>query len=695
MPKRDLTRDMPPLSLRAAIGPGSVNPEKRTVEVVWTTGARVLRGFWEPYWEELSLDPKHVRMERLNNGAPFLDSHASYDGAGSVVGVVESAQLGKDGGTATIRFAKAEDDPKADAIFRKVKDGILQNVSVGYRIHKLEKTGEVVNEGTKEEAPVLRAVDWEPYEISVVPMGADDGAGFRSARGMNPCAIIAREEQSMDPTKKPDPIPAAAPADPPAAVTELVRAASERSDRENEERARAEKIAAERAVQEERDREVSIRGLVRSAKLGDEVADKLVKSGAKLDHVRAVILDHLTRASDAGPSGHIRFEAGEDQGDKFVRGACASIFQRAGLSRVIEGAKKVPTFASEFRDVTTDPGEFAGMRLVDLARAALELRGISTRGLHGDALVKRALSYRDAGQNVAGDFPILLETAVNKTFLGQYALTPTTWRRWCGVKSLQDFRTSTFYRPGTFSVLDAVTEAGEVKHKNIPDGSKATLAPSTKGNIVGISRKAMVNDDLGVFRDLASGLGLAAAITVEAAAYALVTVNSGLGPTQSDSQPLFHTNRSNIGPTGAMTVTTLDGARAVMGKQKDVSASVYLDLRPRVWLGPLELGSAARVNNEAQYDPTANKFQAPNFCRGLFSDVVDSAYLSASSATRHYLLADPGLYPVFAVGFLDGREAPVIDSYQNFEYDGLQVRILMDYATGVLDYRGAVTCAGS
>ena len=26
--------------------------------------------------------------------------------------------------------------------------------------------------------------------------------------------------------------------------------------------------------------------------------------------------------------------------------------------------------------------------------------------------------------------------------------------------------------------------------------------------------------------------------------------NSGLGPTQADSQPLFHTNRANIGPTG-------------------------------------------------------------------------------------------------------------------------------------------------
>ena len=44
MATRDLltTRDAPALSLRAAFSPGSVDAEKRTAEVVWTTGARVL-----------------------------------------------------------------------------------------------------------------------------------------------------------------------------------------------------------------------------------------------------------------------------------------------------------------------------------------------------------------------------------------------------------------------------------------------------------------------------------------------------------------------------------------------------------------------------------------------------------------------------------------------------------------------------
>ena len=74
---------------------------------------------------------------------------------------------------------------------------------------------------------------------------------------------------------------------------------------------------------------------------------------------------------------------------------------------------------------------------------------------------------------------------------------------------------------------------------------------------------------------------------------------------------------------------------------------------------------------------------------------MNSPYLSVLSSTRHYLLADPSMFPVFAVGFIDGQESPTIVSEQSFGYDGLQMKVILDYGTAVLDYRGAVTCAGS
>ena len=409
----------------------------------------------------------------------------------------------------------------------------------------------------------------------------------------------------------------------------------------------------------------------------------------------AAALNHLTQRSDSTASASHVFTAGEDAREKFIRGGVAAIVQRYGHGETIARAAKVERFASQFRDVSSDPGEFAGMKVYDLARASLERQGHSTRHLHGEALIKRAMQTRsDAGMNTSSDFTILLETAVNKLFLGQYALAPVTWRRWCGVKSVQDFRTSTFYRPGSFSVLDTVSEAGEIKHKNIPDGSKATLTPATKGNIIGISRRSIVNDDMAVFRDHATQLGDAAAATVEADCFAMLTANSGLGPTQGDSQPLFHTNRSNIGTTGAMSVTTLDSARAKIKLQKDVSANRYLNLVPRIWLGPVELGGLARQMNASQFDPSKTT-NIPNIVNGLFADVIDVGQLSASSTTRHYLLADPGVAPVFIVGFINGQESARLETDQSFHYDGLQMKVILDYGTACIDYRGAATCAGA
>jgi HK97 family phage prohead protease len=681
-------RDIPALSMRAEFRPGSVNDDDRTAEVVWTTGARVKRGFWDAYWEELSLDPKHVRMDRLNNGAPLLSGHD----AGSldcVLGVVESARLDKTKGVATVRFAKAEANPEAEKAFRMVKDGILQNISVGYRVHKLEQVEDA--RARDDKTPVLLATDWEPYELSVVPMGADDGAGFRAhdEKSVNPCVVITREEQSM--SEKNEKGAAAAAADPTDQLVATAKAENARAAAESDKVARE---AADRAAVEARERITETMKLVRKTNLGDAFAEKLIKANTPLDKVREIVLRELTE-NQGEIDGHLRVEAGDDARAKFIRGASASIFERAGHSQMIERAKKNERVGHLIKDVALDGGEFRGMSLLDLARHSLEMRGVSTKSLHGDRLVRRAFEYRDPGMNTAGDFPVLLESVVNKVFLGQYAIVPVTWPEWCGKKSVQDFRTTTFYRPGTFGTLDAVTEAGEIKHKNIPDGAKATMTPTTKGNIIGLSRRAIVNDDLGAFRDLAAGLGMAAAFSVEADAYALLTAAAGLGANAPDGVALFNAAHGNIGSTGAMSVTTLDSIRAKMALQRDAGSVVFLNLRPSVLLVPVELGGQAKVFNESAADPTDSKnSQVPNRVRGLFSKVIDSPYLSASGATRHYAFADPGLYPACAVGFIDGSEAPRIESHQSFEYDGIQMRVILDYGTAVLDHRPTATCAG-
>jgi hypothetical protein len=188
------TVDLPPLSIRAAVG--TVNDEARTVEVVFSTGAAVTRmDYWsgKRYREVLSIKPEHMRLERMNAGAPLLDAHSAWS-VGDVLGTVEpnSVRFEKSKVLATVRFSKRD---AVGPIWQDVKDGIIRSVSVGYRVHKfVEETGK------NSEIPTRTAVDWEPFEISMVPMPADAGARVRGGdkSDTNPCVILGAAHTSHD-----------------------------------------------------------------------------------------------------------------------------------------------------------------------------------------------------------------------------------------------------------------------------------------------------------------------------------------------------------------------------------------------------------------------------------------------------------------------------------------------------------------
>lgn len=441
------------------------------------------------------------------------------------------------------------------------------------------------------------------------------------------------------------------------------------------------------AIKAERERAAGIRDLVRKHNLDEAFAEKLVTDGSSIEVARAAVLDRLAARSAEqvdGNGNHIRVLMGEDARDKFLRGAANWLLVKGGSAELVARAEKVETR-------TIDPGEFRGFTLLDLARECLERRGVRTRGVSKMELVGQALTYRAITQSTS-DFAILLENVMHKVLQASYAVAPDTWSRWCNRSTVTDFRAHNRYRMGMFGALDALSETGEFKYKAINDAEKASITAATKGNIINVSRQMIVNDDIGAFTRLLQMLGRAAGLSVEIDAYAELLKNGGLGPTQSDAQPLFHANRSNVGTGAALSVAALDADRMVMASQKDPWGNEYLDLRPAVLLVPITLGGDARVINDAQYDPdTANKLQRPNKVRGLFRDIVDTPRLTG---TRRYLFADPGVAPVFEVAFLEGQTSPVLESKDGWNVDGTEMKVRFDYGVAAVDFRGAETNAG-
>jgi hypothetical protein len=683
------TRDVPALDLRAAVSLETFNAEKRTVDVVFATPTKVRRGgFWsDPFDEELSMDPECVRMERLSSGkAPVLDSHNSYGGVAGVLGVVQKASVDGKRGVATLRFSKAEDDADADQIFRKIGDGIIANVSVGYRVHKYEKQPRK-DPNNFNEVPVMRAIDWEPFEISPVGLPADPSAGFRFESpkpATNACEFVTRnadpEEHDMEKTAAELAAAEATRAGELAARTALEQKASEA--------ARAEGKKAEQ------ERQAAISLAVRAAKLETAFATKLIADDVPADKARAMVIDELAKRSEATVIEGHHIGRGEEASDKFRGGMQAWLIQRAGLTDLFTRAKKM--HPERFADVVLDPTAFRGFGMVDVAREYLErvpgapvIRGIGREDLLGRALTERST----AGGQSTSDFAVLLENVMNKTLLAAYLTTPDTWTQFCMTSSANDFRAQNRYRHGSFGVLDALGEDGEFKNKAIPDGTKQSITVKTKGNIIAISRQALINDDLDAFSRLAVMLGRSAKLSIEVDVYALLAQNAGLGPTMADSVALFDlTAHGNVGSAAAISVVSLDADRVLMLSQKDQDGNEFLELRPSILLVPASLGATAKVINDAQYDPdTSNKLQRPNSMRAVFSKIVDTPRITG---TRRYLFADPGVAPVLDVAFYQGVQEPFLENRLGWRVDGTEMKVRLDYGVGAIDTKGAVTNAG-
>lgn len=160
----------------ADLKPRTYDAATHTIEVIWTTGASVRRRDYMNdvvFDEVLSLAPGHIRLDRLNAGAPLLDSHEDSRLASVLGSVVPgSAKIENGVGVARVKLSTADED--ADVI-GKIIDGVIRHLSVGYRIHSYRPSpGENGADETR------HIIDWEPLEISAVPVPADAGSHFRS-----------------------------------------------------------------------------------------------------------------------------------------------------------------------------------------------------------------------------------------------------------------------------------------------------------------------------------------------------------------------------------------------------------------------------------------------------------------------------------------------------------------------------------
>ena len=150
------------------------NDEERTLSFPFSSEKGVTRYFGN---EILEHTRESVDLSRLKDGAPLLWNHDSD----KVLGVVRGASIKNKRGYADVEFSRNE---FASQVWDDISRGILRNVSVGYQIKDLEQRGED-----------YVATNWEPYEVSIVSIPADNSVGV--GRSLDELVTATQEQPIM------------------------------------------------------------------------------------------------------------------------------------------------------------------------------------------------------------------------------------------------------------------------------------------------------------------------------------------------------------------------------------------------------------------------------------------------------------------------------------------------------------------
>jgi len=712
------TRDMPLQTRIASVV--SVDQEARTFECVWTTGAPVRRfdwASWTPYMEELSLDPAHIRMGRLQAGAPLLDTHRQW-GLDSVLGVVEKAWMEPTEGRSINRFSRRE---AVAGAWQDVADGIVRNISVGYIVHRYEKRDPETPGGI----PTWLAIDWEPCELSLVPVGADAGAGVRAAGAdaaeplsapteeqraqlrqqalqavgarTYPCHLGSRSatpaQAAQAPAQATQPEPAAPaaglgrsetnPSAAPAASTPHHRQGNTMDETTTTTPGGTTQAGPtpDQILTAERQRAAAIRSAVQLAAratqgvtgLDEAFINDLTARGVTVDQARAEVFARLEAHSNR-PGMPQRSAAGIEtvQDEQVQRRADMTA---AVAHRAAPHANKLPESARRYR----------GYTLAELARRSLEDQGMDTAGMSRNAIVAVAMGNSDEqgfrALHGTSDFTIALANTVSRSLRNAYEQAGRTFTRWARQGTLSDFRAATRVAISGSLALEKVNEFGEFKRGQLQDSGE-TIQLATFGKVVGVTRQVVINDDLDFLSRLPAMYGRAAADLESDTVYGILKANAAM----SDGVALFHANHGNLAAAGAaIGEAPLSVARAALRKQKDPGSNQPLNLVGRYIL----VGANNETDAQKMFSAVvvAGKTTDVNVFQNSYEIVVEPR-LDNSAPTEWFIAADPSQIDTIEYAYLEGEEGLYTEQRMGFDVDGLEIKARLDFAAKAIDWRG-------
>ena len=141
--------------------------------------------YWGSYWLTLSHNPDAVNLNRVDNQVCcFFENHPGLFSDSTRIGKVMSASVENNQLWLTVKLNRSE---KANDYLRDLEDGTQPGNSIGFYVHQMEMTKDVVynKHGEIEEPAEMTAIDWELVEISAVDIPLSPTQGHKSSKKIN------------------------------------------------------------------------------------------------------------------------------------------------------------------------------------------------------------------------------------------------------------------------------------------------------------------------------------------------------------------------------------------------------------------------------------------------------------------------------------------------------------------------------
>jgi hypothetical protein len=637
--------------IEAAVASGS---NSRVIGLAYSGGKMKLPGWKFPVVVDLA-------GMTVPESVPLLSNHENKTASrvGMVKAEIEDFSLTIDG-----EIVSSGDI--AAGIIEQAKAGADWQLSIGAEVKNAElvKGSREVN-GQVHAGPFYHIKESVLREVSVVPVGADMSTSMKLAASFN---LFNPQGERMDKETTPEVTANAE------ITKNEVTPAKAKASREPD------KIQA--ALDTERQRVNDIQTLCNGEHV--EIEREAISAGWDMDQVRTKLLNAI-RTDRPQANFNIAVKRESSAGDS-MKQLEAAMCLRMGIDddiMVKSYGEPLLDQADKIRDIS----------LKAMFERCLQAEGMSVPTSFGNETIKAAFS--------TVSLPGILGNVANKKLLQSFNAQPVIATRLCSTGDLNDFKLNERFRLTDAGDLQPIGADGEIKDGKLVE-EKASNQLETFAKKFVLTRKMVINDDLGAFMKVPTAMGNRAARLIDQLFFTRLLTN----PTQGDSSKLFSTKHNNLlsGADSVLAKESLGKAIQSFLDQTDADGQP-INVEPQFLLVPTALKhwaieltrSAALIiagGAESTIRPALNALADENL------NVISSPYLAnpkytGSSDKAWYLFGNPNQIDTFEIGFLKGKRTPTVEHGEtDFNTLGMWFRVYFDLGVREQDFRGMVKGAG-